>query len=288
MKINIFQRHKNKQLTKAKRQLTQALHQRDMAALQNLITRWQKIIKEEKLTNLIVNEVLLECDAESHSWFFENCLGKFRYQQMQQQAQNNVFHILVNAGLEPGKDFSFGLDAEIIISDRTKQVLIDHLPQQQQKFFEAQLQFAKVADPIAAIEQNLGCPFYQNLTIIAARQVQSLSNTQAAAYLGVLLAGLVKRHPALQDVDFPTKFIFNSLQELPQQRVTAILNDQETNPQFDQVIIFQDLLAAMEEPEVVWMNEAERCLSLEQLKKLDLVWCGEDMSAEIMATPKDL
>jgi hypothetical protein len=288
VKINLFKRHKDQQVTKAKRQLLQALHQRDMAALQNLITQWQKIIGEKKLTNLIVNEVLLECDAEIHSWFFENCLGKFRYQQMQQQAQNNVFYIVVNAGLEPGKDFSFGLDGDIIISDRTKQILLDHLPQQQQKFFEAQLQFATVTDPIAAIEQNLGYPFYQNLTKIAALKVQSLSNTQAAAYLGVLLAGLVKRHPALRDVDFPTKFIFNSLQELPQQRVTAILNDQETNPQFDQVIIFQDLLAAMEEPEFVCMNKAERCLSLEQLKKLDLVWCGEDISAEIVATRKDL
>jgi len=283
VKINLFNRHQD-QTTTAKRQFIQALRRRDTAAVQNLTIRWQNIIGEKKLTDLMVNEVLLECDAESHRWFFESCLGLFRYQPMQQQAQNNVFHILVNAGLEPGKDFSFGLDGEMIISDRAKQILLNHLPQEQRKFFEAQLQLSTITDPIAAIEQQLGCPFYKNLTRIAACQVQALSDAQAAAYLGVLLAGLVKRHPALQDVDFPTKFIFNTLQELPQQRVTAILNDQETNPQFDEVIIFRDLLAAMEEPESACMSKAEGCNSLEQLKKLDLIWCGEYRLAEIVAS----
>jgi hypothetical protein len=283
VKINLFKRHQD-QTTTAKHQFIQALRRRDTAAVQNLTNRWQNMIGEEKLTDLMVNEVLLECDAESHSWFFASCLGQFRYQQIQQEAQNNVFHILVNAGLEPGKDFSFGLDGQMIVSDRAKQILIDHLPQEQRKFFEAQLQFSTVADPITAIEQQLGCPFYENLTRIVARKVHTLSNAQAAAYLGVLLAGLVKRHPALQDVDFPTKFIFSTLQELPQQRVTAILNDQETNPQFDEVIIFRDLLAAMEEPESDYMSEGEGCNSLEQLKKLDLVWCGEYRLAEIVAT----
>lgn len=283
MKINLFKRHQDQTKT-AKRQLIQALRRRDTTAIQNLTIRWQNIIGEEKLADLMVNEVLLECDAESHSWFFESCLGQFRYQQIQQQAQNNVFHILVNAGLQPGKDFSFGLGGEMIISDRAKQILLDHLPQEQRKFFEAQLQVSTVADPIAAIEQQLGCPFYKNLTKIAAQKVRTLSNAQAAAYLGVLLAGLVKRHPALQDVDFPTKFIFNTLQELPQQRVTAILNDQETNPQFDEVLIFRDLLAAMEEPESCGVSEKERCNSLQQLKKLDLVWCGEYRLAEIVAS----
>lgn len=287
MKINLFKRHQD-QTTTAKHQFIQALRRRDTAAVQNLTIRWQNTLGEKKLTDLMVNEVLLECDAESHSWFFESCLGQFRYQQIQEQAQNNVFHILVNAGLEPGKDFSFGLDGEMIVSDRAKQILIDHLPQEQRKFFEAQLQFSTVADPIAAIEQQLGCPFYENLTSIVAHKVPTLNNAQAAAYLGVLLAGLVKRHPALQDVDFPTKFIFNTLQKLPQQRVTAILNDQETNPQFDEVIIFRDLLAAMEEPESSCMSEKEGCNSLEQLKKLDLVWCGEYRLAEIVATLESL
>ncbi|MBE9209948.1 hypothetical protein IQ244_26330 [Nostoc sp. LEGE 06077] len=283
MKINLFKRNKN-QVTATKRQLIEALRRRDTAAIQGLTMRSPNIIGEEKLTE-IVNEVLCECDADSHSWFFANFVGQFRYQQMQQAAQSNVFHILVNAGLEPGKDFSFGLDGEMIVSDRAKQILLEYLPQKQQRFFEAQLQVSKVADPIVAVEQQLGCPFYKNLTEIAARQVQELNNPQAAAYLGVLLAGLVKRHPALQDVDFPTKFIVNTLQGLPQQRVTAILNDQETNPQFDEVIIFQDLLAAMEEPD---MRVAEDCKSLDQLKKLDTVWCGEYRLAEIVASLEEL
>ncbi|MBU7585363.1 MAG: hypothetical protein KAF91_21150 [Nostoc sp. TH1S01] len=282
MKLNLFKR-KN-QLSATKRQFLEALRRRDAAAIQGLSMRAQNIIGAEKLTE-IVDEALRECDAESHSWFFTNFLGQFRYQQMHQAAQNNVFHILINAGLEPGKDFSFGLDSEIIVSDRARQILLDHLPQDQRRLFAAQLQAATIADPIVAIEKQLGCPFYQNLTQIAALQVKKLSNTQAAAYLGVLLAGLVKRHPALQDVDFPTKFIFNTLQNLPQQRVTAILNDPETNPQFDEVIIFQDLLAAMAEPE---MSEAEDCNSLEQLKKLDRVWCGEYRLAEIVASLEEL
>ncbi|MCC5635170.1 hypothetical protein LC593_04740 [Nostoc sp. CHAB 5844] len=282
MKINLFKRNKN-QVTAAKRQLLEALRRRDTTAIQGLTMRWQNIIGKAKLTGM-VNEVLHECDAESHSWFFASFLGQFRYQQMQQAAQNNVFHILVNAGLEPGKDFSFGLDGKMIVNNRAKQILLYHLPQEQRRFFEAQLQVSTVADPIMVIEQHLGCPFYANLTKIASCKVQALTNTQAAAYLGVLLAGLVKRHPALQDVDFPTKFIFNTLQNLPQQRVTAILNDQEINPQFDEVIIFQDLLAAMEAE----INEAEACNSLEQLKKLDLVWCGEYRLAEIVASLEKL
>ncbi|MBD2437996.1 hypothetical protein [Nostoc sp. FACHB-110] len=283
MNINLFKRRQD-HATTAKRQLIQALRRRDTTALQKLTMRWQNIIGEEKFTDLMVNEVLLECDAESHSWFFESCLGQFRYQQMQQQAQSNVFNILVNAGLAPGTDFSFGLDGEMIISDRAQQVLLHHLPQEQRKFFAAQIQVSTVADPITAIEQQLGCPFYQNLTKIAARQVQTLDNAQASAYLGVLVAGLVKRHPALQNVDFPTKFILNTLQDLPQQRVTAILDDPETNPQFDEVLIFRDLLAAMEERECEYIESENKCNSLEQLKKLDLVWCGEYRLAEIVAS----
>ncbi|AFY42637.1 hypothetical protein [Nostoc sp. PCC 7107] len=283
MKINLFKRNKN-QVSATKRQLIEALCRRDTAAIQNLMMRSQNTIGEEKLTE-IVNEVLCECDADSHNWFFASFVGQFRYQQMQQAAQNNVFHILVNAGLEPGKDFSFGLDGEMIVSDRAKQILLNHLPQEERRFFEAQLQVSQVADPILAIEKQLGCPFYTNLTEIAAHQVQELNNPQAAAYLGVLLAGLVKRHPALQDVDFPTKFIVNTLQGLSQQRVTEILNDPETDPQFDEVIIFQDLLAAMAEPE---MSDAEDCNSLEQLKKLDTVWCGEYRLAEIVASLEEL
>jgi len=283
LKLNLFKRNKN-QVTAAKRQLLEALRRHDTAAIQGLTMRWQYTIGEEKLTEM-VNEVLRECDAESHSWFFTTFFGQFRYQQMQQAAQNHVFNTLVNAGLEPGKDFSLGLDGEMIVSDRAKQILLNHLPPEQRRFFEAQLQVSTVADPVVAIEQQLGCPFYKNLTKIASRQVKALDNPQAAAYLGVLLAGLVKRHPALQDVDFPTKFIFNTLQELPQQRASAILNDPETNPQFDEVIIFQDLLAAMEEPEIC---EAEGCNSLEQLKKLDLVWCGEYRLAELVASLEKL
>jgi hypothetical protein len=286
VKINLFNRNKSQEI-KAKRQLIKALCQHDAVAVQDLAIRWRNTLGEEKFANLMANEVLRECDAESHSWFFEACFGQLKYRQMQQQAQNKVFHILINAGLEAGKDFSVGLDGEMIISDRAKQILLDKLPQQQRKFFEAQLQFFTVADPIAAIEQQLGCPFYKNLTEIVACKVQALSDTQAAAYLGVLLAGLVKRNPALQDVDFPTKFICNTLKELPPQRVTAILNDQETNPQFDELIIFQDLLAAMEQPESVCINEEQQYKNLEQLKKLDLVWYGEHRLAEIVATLKD-
>ncbi|MBD2486064.1 hypothetical protein [Aulosira sp. FACHB-615] len=283
MNINLFKRNQN-QVTATKRQFLKALRRRDPAAIQGLTMRSQNIIGEEKLTH-IVDEVLRECDADSHSWFFTNFLGQFRYQQMQQAAQNNVFHILVTAGLEPGKDFSFGLDGEMIVSDRAKQILLDHLPHEQRKLFAAQLQVSAVADPIVAIEKQLGCPFYQNLTKIAADKVKQLNNKQAAAYLGVLLAGLVKRHPALQDVDFPTKFILNTLQSLPQQRATAILNDPETDPQFDEVIIFQDLLAAMAEAET---SETENVNSLEQLKKLDRVWCGEYRLAEIVASLEEL
>ncbi|OCQ96011.1 hypothetical protein BCD64_11660 [Nostoc sp. MBR 210] len=283
MNINLFKRNQN-QVTATKRQFLKALRRRDAAAIQGLTMRSQNIIGESKLTQ-IVDEALRVCDAESHSWFFTNFLGQFRYQQMQQAAQNNVFHLLVTAGLEPGKDFSFGLDGEMIVSDRAKQILLDHLPQEQRKLFAAQLQVSPVADPIVAIEQQLGCPFYQNLTKIAADKLKQLSNEQAAAYLGVLLAGLVKRHPALQDVDFPTKFILNALEGLPQQQATAILNDPETDPQFDEVIIFQDLLAAMAELET---SETEKCNSLEQLKKLDRVWCGEYRLAEIVASLEEL
>jgi hypothetical protein len=283
VKINLFRRNKD-QVATAKRQFLEALHRCDTNAIQNLTMRWQDILGEEKLTDLMANEVLVECDTASHSWFFETFLGQFRYQQMQQQAQNNVFQILVTAGLVPGKDFSFGLDGEMMISDRAKQVLVRHLPQEHQALFAAQVQFSPVLDPIVALEQQLGCPFYTNLTEIAARKLKTLSNSQAAAYLGVMLAGLVKRHPALQDVDFPTKFIFNALRYLPQHRQTAILQDEEINPQFDEVIIFQDLLAALGEPESDCMSEEAGCNSLEQLKKLDLVWCGEYRLAEIVAS----
>ncbi len=282
MKLNVFRRDKN-QAANAKRQLFEALHRRDRTAINTLMERWQEILGGEKLTEVIINEVMVECDSNSHCWFVQHFLGQSKYEQLQQQAQNNVFHILVNAGLEPGKDFSFGLDGEMIISDRAQQILLNQLPQEHRALFEAQVQTSPVLNPIMAIEQQLGCAFFTNLIKIASQKVQSLTNSQAAAYLGVVLAGLVKRHPALQDVDFPTKFIFKSLQGLSQERATAILNDPETNPQFDEITIFWDLLAAMGESDSYRIVEAESTISLKKFKELDLVWCGERRISEIVA-----
>ncbi|MBH8553594.1 hypothetical protein I8751_14685 [Nostocaceae cyanobacterium CENA357] len=282
MKLNVFRRNKN-QTANAKRQLFEALRRRDGNAIKTLMTRWQKILGEEKLTEVIINEVIVECDSDSHCWFVQHFLGQSKYQQLQQQAQNNVFHILVNAGLEPGKDFSLGLNSEMIMSDRAQQILLNQLPQEHRALFEAQVQTSLVPDPMMAIEKQLGCAFFTNLIKIASQKVQSLTNSQAAAYLGVVLAGLVKRHPALQDMDFPTKFIFQSLQELSQERATAILNDEQTNPQFDEIIIFQDLLAAMGEPDFHRIAQEESTISLKQFKELDLVWCGERRISEIVA-----
>ncbi|MEH2139410.1 hypothetical protein [Nostoc sp.] len=282
MKINVFGRKKALVAT-AKRQLLKALNYRDIAAINSLIGDWQRILGVEKLTDLIVNEVMVECDSDSHSWFCQIFLGQVQYEQMEEKAQSNIFQILVSNYLEPGKDFSSGPHRSIIISDRAKQVLLSQVPQEHQTAFESQLESSLVLDPVTTIEQLLGCTFFTNLTEIAIQQMELLSNSQAAAYLGVLLAGLVSRHPQLQDVDFPTRFIANALQELSQERAMAILNDPETNPQFDEIIIFEHLLAAMGDKEYHQIAEEEGGISLNQLKKLDLVWCGERRLSEMVA-----
>ncbi|MBW4612312.1 MAG: hypothetical protein KME21_03360 [Desmonostoc vinosum HA7617-LM4] len=282
MKINGFGKNRHPAAT-AKRQLLKALNYRDEAAMKRLIVHWQTLLGTEKLTALIVNEILVECKSDSHSWFCQLFLKQSQYEQLQAQAQGNIFNILIREGLEPGKDFSFGLDHEMIISDRAQQTLLNYLPQEHRALFAAQLQSSIVADPMAAIEQQLGCPFFTSLTEIASQQIQLLSNARAAAYLGVILAGLVSRHPALRDVDFPTRFIFGTLQGLSEERAIAILNDQQTNPQFDETIIFQDLLAAMGDTEYHQIADLDGGISLEQLKKLDLVWCGERRISEIIA-----
>ncbi|QHG18391.1 hypothetical protein [Nostoc sp. ATCC 53789] len=280
--MNVFGRKKALVAT-AKRQFLKALNDRDIAAINSLVVDLQSILRAEKLTDLIVNEVMVECDADSHSWFCQIFLGQAQYEQMEGKAQSNVFKILVSKGLEPGKDFSSGRDRNIIIGDRAKQVLLSELPQEHQAAFEAQLESSLVLDPVTTIEQQLGCAFFTNLTEIAIQQMELLSNSQAAAYLGVLLAGLVSRHPQLKDADFPTRFIVNALQGLSQERAMAILNDPETNPQFDEMIIFGHLLAAMGDKEYHRIAEEEGGISLEQLKKLDLVWCGERRLSEMVA-----
>ncbi|MBG1240732.1 hypothetical protein [Nostoc sp. NZL] len=282
MEINVFGRKKGLVAT-AKRQLLKALNYRDIAAITSLIVEWQRILGSEKLTDLIVNEVMVECDSDSHSWFCQTFIGQAQYEQMEEKAQSNVFQILVSKGLEPGKDFSSGSDRSIIIGDRAKEILLSQLPQEDQASFEAQLETSLILDPVTTIEQQLGCAFFSNLTEIAIQQMELLSNSQAAAYLGVLLAGLVSRHPQLKDADFPTRFIVNTFQGLSQERAMLILNDPETNPQFDELIIFGHLLAAMEDKEYYRIAEEDGGISLEQLKKLDLVWCGERRLSEMVA-----
>ncbi|MFK0734511.1 MAG: hypothetical protein ACFKPT_16135 [Gloeotrichia echinulata GP01] len=282
MKIYGFGRNED-QAANAKRQLLKALYCRDIAAINTLIRRWQKIIGLQKLTDLICNQVLVECDSDSHSWFMQVFLGKSEYEQMQQLAQHNVFQTLVNQGLEPGRDFSIGYGGDIMINDLAKETLQRRLPEERQVFFQVQLESIPVSNQVTAIERMLGCPFFTNLTEIASQQIKLLSNSQAAAYLGVLLAGLVTRHPSLQDANFPTIFIFSSLQGLPQQRAIAILNDQEKNPQFDERIIFQHLLAALGDSKYESITDEDGGISLEHLKKLDLVWCGERPISEIIA-----
>ncbi|MBW4645712.1 MAG: hypothetical protein KME23_22455 [Goleter apudmare HA4340-LM2] len=282
MKINIFGQKKDPATT-AKRQLIKALQRRNLAVIQTLVAQWQKILGVDKLTDLIVNQVMVECDADSHSWFLQTFLGQSQYEQMQQQAQNNVVQMLVNVGLELGKDFSFGLNSEIIISDRTQEILLSQVPANRQASLTSQIQSSPVPDEITAIEQQLGCAFFTNLTEIASQKVQLLSNSQAAAYLGVVIAGLVQRYPLLHKVDFPTKFIFGALAGLPPARVMAILNDQQTQPTFNEWIIFEDLLTALGDPESHRIAAEDGGISLEQLKKLDLVWCGDRRIAEIIA-----
>ncbi|MCM0593469.1 MAG: hypothetical protein HEQ19_01470 [Gloeotrichia echinulata CP02] len=282
MKIYGFGRNED-QAANAKRQLLKALYCRDIAAINTLIRRWQKIIGLQKLTDLICNQVLVECDSDSHSWFMQIFLGKSEYEQMQQLAQHNVFQTLVNQGLEPGRDFSIGYGGDIMINDLAKETLHRRLPEERQVFFQVQLESIPVSNQVTAIERMLGCPFFTNLTEIASQQIKLLSNSQAAAYLGVLLAGLVTRHPSLQDANFPTIFIFSSLQGLPQQRAIAILNDQEKNPEFDERIIFQHLLAALGDSKYESITDEDGGISLEQLKKLDLVWCGERPISQIIA-----
>lgn len=282
MKINVFGRKKSLVAT-AKHKFLKALNYRDIAAINSLIVEWERILGSEKLTDLIVNEVIVECNSGSHSWFCQIFLGQAQYEQMAEEAQGNVFQILVSKGLEPGKDFSSGSDRSLIISDRAKQVLLTQVPQQHQAKFEAQLESSLVLDPVTAIEQQLGCAFFTNLTEIVIQEIELLSNSQAAAYLGVLLAGLVSRHPQLKDVDFPTKFIVNALQGLSQERAMTIFNDPETNPQFDEMIIFGHLLAAMGDKEYHRIADEEGGISLNQLKKLDLVWCGERRLSEMVA-----
>jgi hypothetical protein len=282
LKIYGFGRNED-QAANAKRQLLKALYCRDIAAINTLIRRWQKIIGLQKLTDLICNQVLVECDSDSHSWFMQIFLGKSEYEQMQQLAQHNVFQTLVNQGLEPGRDFSIGYGGDIMINDLAKETLHRRLPEERQVFFQVQLESIPVSNQVTAIERMLGCPFFTNLTEIASQQIKLLSNSQAAAYLGVLLAGLVTRHPSLQDANFPTIFIFSSLQGLPQQRAIAILNDQEKNPEFDERIIFQHLLAALGDSKYESITDEDGGISLEQLKKLDLVWCGERPISQIIA-----
>ena len=282
MKINVFGRKKGL-VANAKRQLLKALNSRDIAAINSLILELETILGAEKLTALIVNELMLECDSDSHSWFCQIFLGQAQYEQMAEKAQSNVFKILVSKGLEPGKDFSSSPDRSLIISDRAKQVLLTQVPQEHQAAFESQLESSLVLDPVTTIEQLLGCAFFTNLTEIAIQEIELLSNSQAAAYLGVLLAGLVSRHPQLKDVDFPTKFIVNALQGLSPERAMAIFNDPETNPQFDETIIFGHLLAAMGDKEYHRIAEEDGGISLNQLKKLDLVWCGERRLSDMVA-----
>ncbi|BAY78479.1 hypothetical protein NIES25_49530 [Nostoc linckia NIES-25] len=282
MKINRFGQKKDLAAT-IKRQLLEALSRRDITAVSSLIVDWQKAVGTEKLTNLIVNQVMVECDSDTHRWFCRIFLGQVQYEQMQEKAQTNVFQILLNGGLEPGKDFSFGSDGRLLMSDRAKEILLSQVPEQRKFLFEAQLEPLASQDRIIAIEQQLGCTFFSNLTEIAIQQIQVLSNSQAAAYLGVLVAGLVSRHPQLQDADFPTRFILSTLQGLPEERAMLILNDPEENPQFDEPIVFQHLLAAMGDTEHHRITEEDGGISLEQLKKLDLVWRGDREISEIIA-----
>ncbi|WP_392533749.1 hypothetical protein [Nostoc sp. C117] len=282
MKFNGFWRKKDR-VTIAKRQLLKALIQRNLVAVNNLIVKWQTILGAAKLTDLIAKEVMVECDSDSHSWFCRTFLGQAQYEQMEGKAKTNIFQILLGQGLEPGKDFSFGSDGRILVSDRAKYILVDKVPQQHRASFATQLESFVILDPVSSIEYQLGCAFFSNLTEIAIQQIEILSDSQAAAYLGVLLAGLVSRHPQLRDADFPTRFLFNTLQGCSDKRAMRILNDPETNPQFDEMIIFGHLLAAMGDKQYQYIAEEEGGITLEQLKKLDLVWSGESRIAEIIA-----
>lgn len=266
-----------------KRLLLKAIQRRNIADIQTLIAQWQKILGVDKLTDVIVNEVIVECDADSHSWFLQTFLGQSQYEQMQAQALNHLVDLLINTGLELGKDFSVGRDSEMIISDRTQEILLHQVPENHQASLASQIQSSPLPNLVIVIEQQLGCPFFTNLTKIAAQKVRLLSNSQAAAYLGVMVAGLVQRYPLLPEVDFPTQFILGALAGLPPARLTAILNDRQTQPTFNELWIFQDLLTALGDTQAHRVTAEDGGLSLEQLKKLDLVWSGDRRLAEMIA-----
>ncbi|MBL1177618.1 hypothetical protein [Pantanalinema sp. GBBB05] len=269
-----------------KRQLVKVICRRDYFAMQSLIQKFKPRIGAERLANMLTQEVLPECDSESFEWFYRSTIGDEKYETMIDMAMNILTQDLATKGCELGKDIS-GMEVDgkhgIMLSDRAKKALLDSVSPRRRKHMKDLLKEGEKLhsspDPVQAIEDMLGVPFFDNLLEVARKRLETLTPPQAVSYAMQICCGIEARHPELEN--FSKWFLANTVYQMPEDFQKAFwgLGEGQTEacPQY-----LRDLLTAAGGEQYTDESDGECWISRDGILLLDKLVLGENRYADIV------
>jgi hypothetical protein len=178
-----------------------------------------------------------------------------------------LFRMLVEAGAEPGEDFSYDLQSHSAqISDRAFEKLKAAYPDVDWHSICEQVEIDPDL-PAEYLNAYLGVDFVERILVRITQRLEELEDAEATWYLQQVLGGVEHR------TNVPLYVLLQRRLPLPTQARLELLLRQEATPCY---IWMSDLIeAAGGEPTDIELYEEEALLTQQGLALLTTVWTGE-------------
>jgi hypothetical protein len=189
--------------------------------------------------------------------------------------------ICQETGAELGRDISL-VDGGVLIDNAIFQPFLDDLPPGQLEEMKAKghIKEPVTQDPFKMLETSLGLPFFDSLEAIAKLRAATLDDASAAAYMGMLVDGMINKHSWLS----PSWAYSFSERVLGTERLAVIRDNSGTIQGIENTSahVFGDLLTALG-GNVYDHPEHGPLLGRDALLLLDKVFRGEERSLAELA-----
>ncbi|MEM8807769.1 MAG: hypothetical protein AAGF01_17250 [Cyanobacteria bacterium P01_G01_bin.38] len=185
-----------------------------------------------------------------------------------------LFRMLIQAGANPGEDFSCDSSNQTIRMNERSFVMLQNAFPEIDWHASAQMIERDVQTPASQLEAALGVPFIEQILSSIEQRSQQLPATEAAWYLQQLMGGVERRtgislyHCLHQNAPLPLRV-----------RIDALLDDQNPTPCNDW--IGDLILAAGGDPSDFEVEGHEVLLSERGMALFEYVWAGEYERYEI-------
>lgn len=258
--------HKNK--NKWRKEFKRAFRERNSDLLHQILIQASRSLGEDEAKRILSNDVIPNLERHEQTWWI-NQLPPHLQEEMGEKSKVATVKMLLDAGFEFGKDFSF-MDGTIGLSNRAQTYLLNQIPEKHKEEFKAELVRMNQANPYLMLEKQLGINFFDNLQKIAQTRLSTLDDLQAIGYITNIIKGIKARHPELED--FAEWFITSVVSKDRWDRLTNLKESDWGNVSF----VMADLIKAAGGENEISPNE--KAITTNGLKLLSKVWDGENHS----------